>query len=287
MKTDKDDIQTFLTKLRDALHGQPEGLIQDALYDAQSHLQDAAGDEENADLTEIIKNYGRPEDIAAQYIQMEQDLLIFMNGPTSERPRFNGFFEPLVCLRDYKALGYFFIAFPLSIVYFAWLALVGLPSLVLSVFIVGLPVLITFLNAQRYLGLFEGQLINGLLGFRMPRRPARGSLIKTRFVERVWGILCASHGWKICLYTALQVPLSITYFFLTCVLFAGSLGLIATPLVDPVIHFFMPHLEVDIPLYWLPVTSIVGAVGMTLSLHISRALVRLHTGIAASLLVAK
>jgi hypothetical protein len=87
------------------------------------------------------------------------------------------------------------------------------------------------------------------------------------------------------LYSLLHLPLSATYFFAVCVLFVGSLALMITPLVDPVIHAFAPHLAIDINWYWFPVTAVVGAIGVTLSMHIARLLVTLHSSIASYLLI--
>jgi len=173
MSKHHDTIRAYLSELKQALRGQPAGFVQDVLYDAEHHLYDALQENSASRIEDIVENYGSPGEIASQYIQMEQDSQEYLNGYNIQRPRFNGFFEPLFCLKDYKALGYFFLAFPLSMVYFAWLVLFGLPSLVLSVVVIGTPLLALFLNIQGHLALFEGLLINALLDVRMPRRPAR------------------------------------------------------------------------------------------------------------------
>ncbi len=282
------DIQVYLSELEEALQGQPAGFIQDALYDAESHLYDALFECPTEGIQEIVESYGSPADIASLYIQMEKDSQVFINGPDASRPRFNGFFQPLFYLRDYKALGYFFIELPLSIIYFAWIVLFGVPSLVLSVLVIGTPLLALFLRIQCYLALFEGQLINTLLGVRMPRRPARMVSRQTtdlRPIQLLISIIKAPHGWKTTLYAAIQLPLSMTYFGLGCLLFIGSLALMASPIIDPIIHYFSPHLTIDFQWYWFPITTIIGVIGLTLSMHISRALVKLHSSIATYLLI--
>jgi len=145
-----------------------------------------------------------------------------------------------------------------------------------------------FLKTQSYVALIEGQLINTFLGARMPRRPSRvpqqySSMPRTWQV--IWDTLKSPHGWRVTLYSLLHVPLSATYFTAVCTLFVGSLALIFTPLIDPIVHALFPHLAIDIAWYWLPVTTIVGAIGVTLSMHIARLLATLHSSIASYLLI--
>ena len=289
MNSHHKNIKQYLSDLKIALKGQPVGLIQDALYDAENHLLEALNSKPNADINELIGHYGDANDIALQYIRMEQDSQRFINGPSVvNTPLFNGFFEPLCRFKDYKSLAYFFISLPMSIVYFSWLLLFGVPSLLLSFVLVGLPFLTFFLKTQPYLALIEGQLINTLLQVRMPRRPNRISTFPFS-TRNLWltisRTLQAPQGWKIAFYSALNVPLSALYFVLTSLLFLGSLVLMATPIVDPILHAFLPHLSVDLDWYWLPVTSVIGVIGLTLSMHIARALTALHSAIAHYLLI--
>lgn len=282
-----DDIQHYLNELKSALHGQPAGLVQDAMYDAENHFLDALANDESKNIAELIEAFGSPKEVASQYIKFEKDTQRFVHGLASKPPLFNGFFAPLSSFKSYKSLSYFFISLPLSIAYFGWLALLGVPALVLSIVGVGLPFLALFLKSQTYLVLIEGQLINSLLGVRMPRRPSR--ITRTGATSTWWqamsSVLKSPQGWRATLYTMLHFPLSATYFTASCLLFVSSIALILTPIVDPIIHGFSPHLAVDIAWFWFPVTTIVGAIGMTLSMHISRLLVSLQTSIASYLLI--
>lgn len=283
-----ESIELYLNELKNALQGQPTGLIQDALYDVENHFIEELEQDDNTSMTALIDAFGSPLDIASQYIQLEQDSNRFLNGTESKVPMFNGFFEPLSCFKDFKSLSYFFISLPLSIAYFGWLMLFGLPAFVLSIFVIGLPLFALFLKTQTHIALIEGQLINTLIGVRMPRRPSRvvrPNSSTPRLWQAIWGTLKSPHGWKVTLYSALHLPLSATYFTAVCILFFGSLALIVTPLVDPIIHAFAPHLDIDIAWYWLPVTTIVGTIGVTLSMHIARLFVTLHSSIANYLLI--
>lgn len=290
MTNNINDIPSYISALKGALSGQHPGLVQDAVYDAQSHLSEAMSECDDTDFGAVIRSYGTPEEVATHYVKMERDSQAFLYGHMAQEREVNGFFAPFRSLRDFKSLAYFFVALPLSLVYFAWLLLAGVPAMALSLTVAGLPLLALFLKIQGYVGLFEGQLINTLLGTRMPRRPA--STVSTpsgtaSLSGQLLRGLKDPHGWKISAYTALLLPLGATYFVLGCVLFFASLALIATPIIDPIIHYFHPDTTIDIQWYWLPVTSLVGIICLTLSLHVCHALTRLHSAIAQYLLISK
>lgn len=288
MNKSYEDIQRYLKELQNALQGQSAGLVQDALYDVESHFLEVLANDKDASMATLIDAFGYPKEIATQYIQLEEDSKRYLHGSESNKPIFNGFFESLTCFRDYKSLIYFFISLPLSVVYFGWVMLFGVPAFILSLVVVGLPFLALFLKTQNYLALIEGQLINALLGVRMPRRPGRIALSdssKSFSWQGMRETLKSPHCWRVVLYSVLHLPLSATYFFAACVLFVGSLALMITPLVDPIIHAFVPNVTIDINWYWFPVTTVVGAIGVTLSMHITRLLVTLHSSIANYLLI--
>ncbi|MBE1298571.1 MAG: hypothetical protein GJ680_01500 [Alteromonadaceae bacterium] len=83
MNKSYDDIQRYLSELKSALQGQPAGMVQDALYDVENHLLEALANEDNADIAALINEFGTPQELAAQYIQLEQDSLRFLNGVPS------------------------------------------------------------------------------------------------------------------------------------------------------------------------------------------------------------
>jgi hypothetical protein len=288
MSKHHEDINAYLSQLRLELQGQPAGFIQDVLCDAESHLYDALDENTPEDIQDIINSYGSVADIASNYIQLEADTQEYLNGRDNKSPRFNGFFAPLLRPADYKSLGYFFIASPLSIAYFGWLVVFGVPSFLLSLVGIGIPLLALFLKIQCHVALFEGQLVDLLLGVRMPRRATQLNSSRASgkgVVQSAMRAIESPRGWKVTLYTLIQLPLSATYFCLGCLLFIGSLAVIATPVIDPIIHHYSPHLLVDIQWYWFPVTTLVGMVGLTLSLHISRTLAMLHSSVATYLLI--
>jgi uncharacterized membrane protein len=283
-----DEIQKYLDELKEALNGQSNGLIQDALYDVENHFFEAFENDKDADFNKLIESFGNPREVALQYIRLEEDSKVFLYGNESKKTNFNGFFEPLSSFKDYKVLSYFFVSFPLSILYFGWTMLFGVPALLLSLLFVGLPFLTLFLKTQPYIALIEGLLINNFLNIRMPRRPGREARLDSsepRVPQVIKRTLKSTHNWRVVLYSVLNLPLSATYFTAVCVLFVSSLALIATPIVDPLVHILAPQFAIDINWYWMPVTTIVGMIGVTLSMHIARILVILHTSIASSLLI--
>lgn len=286
MTTNQQQLEHYLAALEDALSGQSPALMQDALYDARNHLQEAMAEHSELNFSDIASQYGSPAEVAQQYIALELQTQQFLTGTPAAR-RANGFFQPLFDSRNYQALGYFFLAWPLSLAYFAWFMLVGIPTMALSLLGVGLPVLALYLKLQRYLGLFEGKLISSLLGERMPRRPDTALMAKRspRIREKLLGYISTPLGWKITLYSAVQLPLSSLYFVCCVGVFLASFILMLSPLLDPVLHYFSPALAIDINWYWLPLCLPAGVIGLTLSLYLAAALSRLHRAIARALLI--
>lgn len=286
MTNNQQNIELYLTELTKALQGQPAGLIQDALYDTKSHLFDALAEEKNSNFAAIVAAYGSPSDVAQHYVQLEAQTQQFLSGKT--RPhRVNGFFEPLFDPGSYQAIGYFLLSWPLSLVYFAWFAIVGLSTVALSVVGVGIPLLALYLKLQCYVALFEGRIVSGLLGERMPRRPgAAANVAQSTFTLRnITSYLKTTIGWKTTIYTAVHLPLTSLYFVLCVCVFFASVALMLSPVVDFFVHWFYPGYKVDIAWYWLPLALPAGLISLTLSLHIASALSKLHRAIARTLLI--
>ncbi len=286
MTNNPQNIEHYLGELTKALAGQPAGLIQDALYDTKSHLLDALAEEKNPDFHAIAAEYGAPADVAQHYVLLEKQTQQFLSGK-SRRHTVNGFFEPLFDSGSYQAVGYFLLAWPLSVVYFAWFAIVGLSIAALSVVGVGIPLLALYLKLQCYVALFEGQIVSSLLGERMPRRPCTPAVINhsTFPFGKITSYLKTTVGWKTTLYTAVHLPLTSLYFVLCVGLFFASVALMLSPVIDLLVHCFYPGYTVDIAWYWLPLALPAGVISLTLSLHIASALSKLHRAVARALLI--
>jgi uncharacterized membrane protein len=279
-------IEQYLLELAKTLDGQPASLIQDALHDSESHLLDALADDKNTNFDAILAEYGTPADVAQQYVLLEAQTQQFLSGK-SRPPRVNGFFEPLFAVRNYQAIGYFLLSWPLSLVYFAWFAVVGVSTMALSVVGVGLPLLALYLKQQCYVALFEGQLVSTLLGERMPRRLYTSSVHDhaKSTLQKITSGLTTALGWKTTLYTAVHLPLTCLYVALCVGLFFASVALMLSPVIDIVIHYVYPGSEVDIAWYWLPLSAPAGIISLTLSLYLAGALSKLHRAIARALLI--
>lgn len=286
MTNNQQKIEHYLAELTKALNGQSVSLIQDALCDSENHLLDALAADSNVNFDAVVSEYGTPADVAQQYIMLETQTQQFLSGK-SRPPRVNGFFEPLFEARNYQTIGYFVLSWPLSLLYFAWFAIVGVSTMALSVVGIGLPLLMLFLKLQCYVALFEGQLVSTLLGERMPRRLHAAV---TRDLNKPWrqkivNGLTTTLGWKTTLYTAIHLPLTSLYLALCVCLCFASVALMVSPVIDFFVHYVYPGTVVDIAWYWLPLSVPAGAISLTLSLYLASALSKLHRAIARTLLI--
>lgn len=145
------------------------------MFDAEDHLRAALADCDNTQrsLQEIIQKYGSPNEIAQLYSEMEFTVQHALHGNRSSTKSIikNRFFAILTNGDAYRALLYTLLSAPLGIAYFAWVMLFGLTSLTASLLIIGIPLFLVFLKSMQLFSLFEGRLIEMLLGQRMPRRP--------------------------------------------------------------------------------------------------------------------
>ena len=232
------NVEAYVSELRERLAGSDPATIQDALADAEDHLQSALEQAQRehpeavpeALLSVIIANFGTPEEIARAY----RDIEVRLTPPFAPvkakdtRPFHVRFFGVLGEPRAYAALLYLLTSMVTGILYFTW-AVTGVSlSLGLMVLIFGLPFFGLFVFSIQGLALVEGRLVEALLGVRMPRRqvPFRtGTGIWKRFVSR----LKDRRTWTTLAYLVLQLPFGILHFTVFIVLLAYSLQLLALP----------------------------------------------------------
>lgn len=282
-------IQAYLASLAAELKQQDPALIQDALFDAESHFRDALAEYSTHSINSIMAQYGKPEDIAQYYIEMEETVDWALNGKqkqdaNSGKPA--GFLAVFTNQQAYKALIYCFAHLPLSIAYFGWTVLVGLTSLVASVFVVGLPVLLFFVQSMHYFALFEGRLIEALLGIRMPRRPHYAPRVAQPFsANNVVKPLLKRRNWTTGLYLLLQLPIATVYLAVVTIPLLLALALFFSPVVDPIVHAFYPQQDIDINWYWFPLTTLLSGGLLALSLFCARYLGKYHGRFAKAMLV--
>jgi len=306
-------VEQYLSELKKELSGSDRATIQDALSDAEEHLRTALNSAREADsqiseaeaMAEIVEKYGAPEEIAAAYKEIESRTPSAFARPAYKeseaevvpevakpvvvdtRPFYVKFFGIFADFKAWGALLYLIFALGTGIAYFIW-AVTGLSlSLSLLILIIGIPVAGLFLLSVRGIALVEGRIVEALLGVRMPRRPLF-SRKDIGWWQKFKGMFTSWHTWTAIVYMILQMPLGIIYFTVIITLIAISLWGIAIPILQ---------LGFDIPVYqyydvyyylarWLmPFTVICGILLLTATMHLSKAVGRLHGNLAKAMLV--
>jgi hypothetical protein len=318
------DIDSYLRELQAALAAADPALTQDALFDAEEHLQAeiAAGGE----FATVVEGYGTPDEVAAAYMGVapvrEAGPVIRAEAPVEAQPAvdaaatadagpaigaapepaagagappsvarqiFGVFVDPNV----YKALLYMILSLGTGIAYFT-IVVTGLSTAGgMLVLIVGLPLLLLVLGIVRAMALFEGRLVELFLGTRMPRRP-RAEPPGAGFVQRMSFWLKDGRTWASMGYMILMLPLGIVYFTVAVTGLATGLGLIAAPLWGWVgNHTFVYHPFVYdgvtyqwwFPLWGIPLAMIAGVIVLVAWLHLVRWIGRGHAAFAKAMLV--
>jgi uncharacterized membrane protein len=291
-------IRAYLDALKVCLKGQPPGLIQDALADAEEYLraeQAQSPDESEAQvLARVIETYGTPQEVAEEYIAMEQAIKSPFPARAedeSDVDRGPGLFGVLVDPRAYGALIYMLLSLATGIFYFTW-AVTGVSlTLGLAVLIIGIPFALLFIGSIRVISWVEGRVVEALLGVRMPRRlPTQetGGSIWTR-IKRM---LADGRTWGSLFYMILQLPLGIIYFTLAVTLGVTSGAFIASGFYELSTGKNVVRLdnypELDALLntpHGLVLVIIVGLIGVLFTLHLARVIGFIHGKIAEALLV--
>ena len=202
-----------------------------------------------------------------------------------------GIFGVLVDPQAYGALIYMLLSLATGVFYFVW-AVVGVSlSLVLSIFIFGIPLAIAFVYSVRVISWVEGRVVEALLGVRMPRRQPtqeEGGTWSARFKR----VLADGRTWGSLIYMILQLPLGVIYFSLATVLGVTSGSVIASAFYElstgkNVVRLDMyPEMNalLDTP-HGLVLAVVVGMIGILFTLHLARVIGFIHGKIAEALLV--
>lgn len=287
-------INLYLDALKDALQGQDKALIQDALFDAEDHLRAAIKDTQSDanSFEDVVENYGSPQEIAQLYCEMETTVnhAIHGNRKTSAPIIKNRFFAILTNGDAYRALLYTLLAAPLGMAYFAWVSLFGLTSLAACLLTIGIPLFLIFLKSMQLFSLFEGRLIEMLLGQRMPRRPIYQRKDPTQgkwayWISSIKDILKNRRSYTTALYMVLQAGLGLGYFM---TIFSGALMSIViflSPIVDPIVHAIDPSQTIEIDWYWFPLAMPGGVLGFIICLHLAKFVGKYQAKLARYLLV--
>ncbi len=317
------DIETYLKELQTALAGADPALVQDALFDAEEHLQAelAAG----RVFAEIVEDYGTPAEVAAAYLGTSEEPGTRPNvagnvvpaapglsadatpppvvaapgvgatGPVPPPPPpaypsvWHQIFGVVYDPRVWTSLLYMIISLATGIFYFTVVVTMLSTSFGTSVLIVGLPLLLLTLGFVRGMALFEGRLVEFLLGIRMPRRP-RADLPRP-FFQRLWFWLKDGRTWASMVYLVLMLPIGIVYFTFAVTGLALGIGLIALPFVQ----LIAGHTWIDygingvhewlLPGWGMPFVVIAGFLVLLGWLHAFRWIGRGHAAYAKAMLV--
>lgn len=296
-------IAEYLEQLRAALRGADPALIQDALYDAEEHLRAELAEQpdrgEAQMLEHVVGSYGAPDEVAEIYRDQEIKIQRALRPPPPPKRRSlaGRFFGVAADPRTYGALFYMLLSLATGIFYFTW-AVTGLSlSVGLSVLIIGLPFIVLFFGSVRVLSLVEGRIVEAMLGMRMPRRPVYPTQGMS-LMKRIGSMFTDVHTWTTLCYMWLMLPLGIVYFTLAVTLLSVSVALVGAPLAMLFQSDWLPGLYVShrFVVDWgfgehVPgwgdalAMCVIGIVLLFATLHLARALGRLHGHVAKHMLV--
>ena len=286
-------IEKYLDELKAAMAGLDRSTIQDALANAEDHLNAALQAEmsENpgastGELVEkVIEQYGTPEDIRDVYSDIEEFTMPVFAKPVSKPAGkgFKGFLAVVGEPRAWAACLYMILSLVTGIFYFTWAVTGFSTSVSLIVLIVGLPILLLFFLSLRGLGFVEGRLVEALLGVRMPRRaivPHEGS-----WWDKFKIVFSTGTSWTTLVYMILMMPIGIAYFTIMVTLFSLGLSFIGAPLIQYVFNEPMIEPAIWIPIYGMPLVMAAGGLIIILTLHLAKFVASIHGRFAKAMLV--
>ncbi len=292
------NIEEYLSQLKKELHGSDPALIQDALSDTEDHLRSAVEEaaQRHPDLAEaknlqtVLGKFGTPSEIASAYKDIEPHFLptLTVQQPRKFRSFCARFFGVALDSRTWGAFLYVLLSGLTAIIFGIWALFGGAVSLFSMILIIGIPVTGFFLLSLRGIALMEGQVIEALLGIRMPRKPiflSKG----LNWRQKYKALITESHTWKIFSYMILHLPLGLIYFTAVTVLLALSIKCAIYPvwywgLSRPLITFNQPLYP---PAWTYPLISAAGILMIFLTLHLARLVGKIHGRFAKSMLVRK
>lgn len=289
-------IAEYLDQLRQALQGADPALVQDALYDAEEHLRAELADQptrSEADmLAHVVGSYGAPDEVAELYRDQEIKIQRALRPPPplQHRSLAGRFFGVAADPHTYGAMFYMLLALATGIFYFVWAVTGTALSFGLSILIVGIPFIVLFLGTVRALSLLEGRIVEVMLGVRMPRRPPYPTQ-GLSLMKRIGVMFTDARTWSTLFYMVVMLPLGIIYFTITVTLLSLSVGFIGAPFVKAFTGYDVINMDRDGVIYHGPGWAgdiglcLLGIVLLFATLHLVRAIGKLHGQIAKHLLV--
>jgi uncharacterized membrane protein len=286
-------IEQYLEQLHAHLADADPALVQDALYDAEEYLraemEGISAEETEARFAEVVDAYGGPQEIADAYRETEVTVnrALKVPEPGIRRGPLARFFGVLADPIAYGSLFYLFLSFVTGILYFTLATTMLGTGFGLLIVWVGAFILLAFFAMVRAIGFAEGRMVEGLLGVRMPRRP-RALLRQADFGQRLKHWFTDRRTWASVLYMLLQLPLGTLYFSLLVTWISVSATAVAYPFLQAAVDY--PLIQWGQYGYYLepwaqPLVAVAGAVGLVLTLHIAKALGKMHGAYAKAMLV--
>jgi hypothetical protein len=275
-------------------------------------LRDAAAENPNATeketLGRVAEMYGSPNEVAQEYIKMENAVQSpFPNvRDDDDRETSGGFFGVLIDPRAYGAYIYMLLSLGTGIFYFTW-GVTGLSlTVAFAILIIGIPFALLFLGSIRVIGWIEGRLVEALLGVRMPRRldvePGDGGTIW----QRIKAMLADGRTWSSLIYMLLMLPLGVIYFVIAVVGGSVSLACLTAPLGRQMMNRDVVNIDIrglsdELDLNWnvnpeqlnqflnsdvgMAFLVVIGFFLTIVMLHVARAIGFLHGKLAEAFLV--
>ncbi len=291
-------VEEYLEELGIKLKGCDPALFQDALSDAEEHLQIALQglDKEGAagkgtrSLSDIIEQFGSPEEVAAAYRDMEIRLALRKipekkgAAPKTGKGVFKILSDPLA----WGAFLYMLLGLVTGGFYGIW-TLVGASLSAFSlIFIIGIPMTGLFLLSLRGIGLMEGRIVEALLGRRMPRKPLFVQP-ELGWKDKFKSLVTEPHTWKIFVYLVFQFPLGALYSITIAVLLAFSLKAVLYPVWNLVLHRALFNFSTPFfpPVWMFPLVTLAGCALLLLTLHMAKFVGGWHSRYAKAMLVRK
>lgn len=287
-------LPEYLLAIRAALAGADKAMVQDALYDAEEHVRGEMaanpGVPEAELLARIASSYGSPEEIAAIYRDTEIKVQRALRPPPPP-PAASPWRRALGIAIDPRAWGallYMLLSLLTGVLYFTVVATGLSMSAGLALLIIGVPFFLLYLGLVRVLSLLEGRIVEGLLGERMPRRPASARR-DLPFLERIVAMLKDPRTWLTQLYMVMLLPLGVVYFTIAFGGLATSLALFFGPLVawlmDGQSGLYLDGIRVAPAGLLTPVSMAAGLLLGFIVLYLARAIGVVQGAIAKHLLV--
>ncbi len=248
-------LSHYLAELQAPMTGLDAATIHDAIVDAENHLRSAL--RSGLSIEQAIDDYGSPEEIARAYFDEARqttgvtDADKVVSPVASGERRRTGHVASLVqrlrrmpvikIWADAQAWGsafYFLLpGFAFALASFIWVVTVGSLSIATAPILIGIPLFIFLMGSVRVISLFQGKMVELLIGIRMPHRMQpvvipvlRGSGAELNFWRRIRFWLTDVRSWLSLAYLLGNFFVAVILFTIFMTLIAVAASLILAPL---------------------------------------------------------